>query len=359
VKHNFLIEDVKDIARVFKQAFFVATTGRPGPVVIDIPKDITAEKTEFSYPEEIVMRSYNPTTKGHPGQIKRAIDIILSAERPMIYSGGGVILGNGSEQLRQFTKKLGYPITQTLMGLGAFPATDKQSLGMLGMHGTYEANMGMHHCDVLIAIGARFDDRVTGNLEKFCPDATIIHVDVDPASISKNVRVDVPIVGEVVQVLNNFNSVLEQTDRTPNASAIEKWWNQIDEWRSQDCLKYNRESETIKPQFVIEKMYEVTKGEAIVTSDVGQHQMFAAQYYGFDEPRRWINSGGLGTMGFGLPAAIGVQLAHPDATVACVTGDASIQMCIQELGTALQYNTPVKIISLNNRYMGMVRQWQE
>ncbi|MES0326634.1 MAG: biosynthetic-type acetolactate synthase large subunit [Gammaproteobacteria bacterium] len=359
VKHNFLIEDVKDIARVFKQAFFVATTGRPGPVVIDIPKDITAHKTEFSYPKEMVMRSYNPTVKGHPGQIKRAIDLILSAERPMIYTGGGVILGNGSEQLRHFTRKLGYPITQTLMGLGAFPATDKQSLGMLGMHGTYEANMSMHHCDVLIAIGARFDDRVTGNLEKFCPDATIIHVDVDPASISKNVRVDVPIVGEVVQVLNDFNSALEQTDRTPNASAIEKWWNQINEWRSQDCLKYDRESETIKPQFVIEKMYELTNGGAIVTSDVGQHQMFAAQYYGFDEPRRWINSGGLGTMGFGLPAAMGAQLAHPDDLVMCITGESSIQMCIQELATCTQYGLPLKIINLNNGYMGMVRQWQE
>ncbi|MCW8922875.1 MAG: biosynthetic-type acetolactate synthase large subunit [Gammaproteobacteria bacterium] len=359
VKHNFLIEDVKDIARVFKQAFFVATTGRPGPVVIDIPKDITAHKVDFKYPEEINMRSYNPTSKGHPGQIKRAVDIVLGAERPMIYTGGGVILGNGSEQLRKFTKKLGYPITQTLMGLGAFPATDRQSLGMLGMHGTYEANMGMHHCDVMIAIGARFDDRVTGNLEKFCPDATIIHVDVDPASISKNVRVDVPIVGEVVQVLDNFNKALEQTDRTPNAAALEKWWNQIDEWRSQDCLKYDRDSETIKPQFVIEKMYEVTKGEAFVTSDVGQHQMYAAQYYGFDEPRRWINSGGLGTMGFGLPSAMGVQLAHPDDLVMCVTGESSIQMCIQELATCTQYGLPLKIINLNNGYMGMVRQWQE
>ena len=359
VKHNFLIEDVKDIARVFKQAFFVATTGRPGPVVIDIPKDITAHKTEFSYPKEMVMRSYNPTVKGHPGQIKRAIDLILSAERPMIYTGGGVILGNGSEQLRHFTRKLGYPITQTLMGLGAFTATDKQSLGMLGMHGTYEANMSMHHCDVLIAIGARFDDRVTGNLEKFCPDATIIHVDVDPASISTNVRVDVPIVGEVVQVLKDFNNALEKTDRTPNVYAIQKWWNQINEWRSQDCLKYDRESETINPQFVIEKMYEITKGEAIVTSDVGQHQMFAAQYYGFDEPRRWINSGGLGTMGFGLPAAMGAQLAHPDDLVMCITGESSIQMCIQELATCTQYGLPLKIINLNNGYMGMVRQWQE
>lgn len=359
VKHNFLIEDVKDVARIFKQAFYVATTGRPGPVVIDIPKDVTAAKTEFSYPSEITMRSYNPTVKGHPGQIKRAVEIMLSAERPMIYTGGGVVLGNGSEQLRKFTRKLGYPITQTLMGLGAYPATDKQSLGMLGMHGTYEANMGMHNCDVLIAIGARFDDRVTGNLEKFCPYATIIHVDVDPASISKNVKVDVPIVGEVVQVLNEFNLALEQTERTPNTSALEKWWQQINEWRSQDCLKYDRESEVIKPQFVLEKLYEVTKGGAIVTSDVGQHQMFAAQYYGFDEPRRWINSGGLGTMGFGLPAAIGAQLAHPDDLVACVTGEASIQMCIQELATCRQYGLPLKIINLNNGCMGMVRQWQE
>lgn len=359
VKHNFLIEDVKDVARIFKQAFYVATTGRPGPVVIDIPKDVTAAKTEFSYPSEITMRSYNPTVKGHPGQIKRAVEIMLSAERPMIYTGGGVVLGNGSEQLRKFTRKLGYPITQTLMGLGAYPATDKQSLGMLGMHGTYEANMGMHNCDVLIAIGARFDDRVTGNLEKFCPYATIIHVDVDPASISKNVKVDVPIVGEVVQVLNEFNQAIEQTERTPNASALKKWWQQINEWRSQDCLKYDRESEVIKPQFVLEKLYEVTKGGAFVTSDVGQHQMFAAQYYGFDEPRRWINSGGLGTMGFGLPAAIGAQLAHPDDLVACVTGEASIQMCIQELATCRQYGLPLKIINLNNGCMGMVRQWQE
>ena len=359
VKHNFLIEDAKDIAKVFKQAFFVATTGRPGPVVIDIPKDITAEKVAFEYPDEINMRSYNPEIKELPGQIERAVDILLAAKRPMIYTGGGVILGNGSEQLRQFTKKLGYPITQTLMGLGAFPASDKQSLGMLGMHGTYEANMGMHHCDVLIAIGARFDDRVTGNLEKFCPDATIIHIDVDPASISKNVKVDVPIVGEVVQVLDRLNALLNSDDRTPKASALEKWWNQIEEWRSQDCLKYDRESEIIKPQFVIEKMHEVTHGDAFVTSDVGQHQMFAAQYYGFDKPRRWINSGGLGTMGFGLPAAMGVQLAHPDDTVMCVTGESSIQMCIQELGTCTQYGLPLKIVNLNNSYMGMVRQWQE
>ncbi|MFV2005404.1 MAG: acetolactate synthase 3 large subunit [Gammaproteobacteria bacterium] len=359
VKHNFLINDVKDIAITFKKAFYVATTGRPGPVVIDIPKDITAEKTEFEYPSRIEMRSYNPTVKGHNGQIKRAVGLISSAERPMIYTGGGVILGNGSEQLRKFTRNLGYPITQTLMGLGAFPASDPLSLGMLGMHGTYEANMSMHHCDVLIAIGARFDDRVTGALEKFCPDAKIIHIDVDPASISKNVKVDIPIVGEVAPVLDAINAQLDKAPEQTNKAAIKKWWAQIDEWRAQDCLKYNQGSETIKPQFVVEELHKVTNGDAFITSDVGQHQMFAAQYYGFDKPRRWINSGGLGTMGFGLPAAMGVQLAHPDATVACITGESSIQMCIQELSTCKQYSMPLKIINLNNGYMGMVRQWQE
>jgi acetolactate synthase-1/2/3 large subunit len=359
VKHNFLIKDVKDIASTFKKAFYVATTGRPGPVVIDIPKDITAEKTEFSYPSEISMRSYNPTMKGHSGQIRRAAEMILSAERPMIYSGGGVILGNGCDQLVDFTRRLGYPITNTLMGLGAYPASDRQFVGMLGMHGTYEANMGMHGCDVLIAIGARFDDRVTGNLEKFCPSAKIIHIDVDPASISKNVKVDIPIVGEVADVLNDLIKALDATEQKPNASALQKWWQQIDEWREQDCLKYDRESKIIKPQMVIEEMHRVTKGDAFITSDVGQHQMFAAQYYGFDKPRRWINSGGLGTMGFGMPAAMGVQLAHPDELVMCITGEASIQMCIQELSTCKQYNLPIKIINLNNRYMGMVRQWQE
>ncbi len=359
VKHNFLINDVNDIALTFKKAFYVATTGRPGPVVIDIPKDITAEKIAFEYPAEIEMRSYNPTFKGHNGQIKRAVDLISSAERPMIYSGGGVILGNGSEQLRTFTRSLGYPITQTLMGLGAFPASDPLSLGMLGMHGTYEANMGMHHCDVLIAIGARFDDRVTGSVEKFCPDAKIIHIDVDPASISKNVKVDVPIVGEVVPVLDAINSMLEKAAERTNKAAIEKWWAQINEWRAQDCLKYDRASGTIKPQFVVEELFKATNGDAIITSDVGQHQMFAAQYYGFDRPRQWINSGGLGTMGFGLPAAMGAQLAFPDETVACITGESSIQMCIQELSTCKQYGLPLKIINLNNGYMGMVRQWQE
>ena len=364
VKHNFLINDVNDIAETFKKAFYVATTGRPGPVVIDIPKDITAEKVAFEYPAEIDMRSYNPTVKGHNGQIKRAVDMIVKAERPMIYSGGGVILGNGSEQLRTFTRSLGYPITQTLMGLGAFPASDPLSLGMLGMHGTYEANMSMHHCDVLIAIGARFDDRVTGALEKFCPEAKIIHIDVDPASISKNVKVDIPIVGEVAPVLDAINAQIGQKGgkaaaEQTNKAALEKWWAQINEWRAQDCLKYDRESEIIKPQFVIEELHKVTNGDAFITSDVGQHQMFAAQYYGFDKPRRWINSGGLGTMGFGLPAAMGVQLAHPDETVACITGESSIQMCIQELSTCKQYGMPLKIINLNNGYMGMVRQWQE
>lgn len=359
VKHNFLINDVNDIAETFKKAFYVATTGRPGPVVIDIPKDITAEKVVFEYPAEIEMRSYNPTVKGHNGQIKRAVDLIVKAERPMIYTGGGVILGNGSEQLRTFTRSLGYPITQTLMGLGAFPASDPLSLGMLGMHGTYEANMGMHHCDVLIAIGARFDDRVTGALEKFCPEAKIIHIDVDPASISKNVKVDVPIVGEVAPVLDAMNALLGKSAEQTNKAALEKWWVQIQEWRAQDCLKYDRDSEIIKPQFVVEELHKVTNGDAFITSDVGQHQMFAAQYYGFDKPRRWINSGGLGTMGFGLPAAMGVQLAHPDETVACITGESSIQMCIQELSTCKQYGLPLKIINLNNGYMGMVRQWQE
>ncbi len=358
VKHNFLINDVKDIATVFKKAFYVATTGRPGPVVIDIPKDITAEKTEFEYPAEIEMRSYTPTEQRNDERIKAALDLITAAERPMIYTGGGVILGNGSEQLRSFVRKLGYPITQTLMGLGAFPASDPQSLGMLGMHGTYEANMGMHHCDCLIAIGARFDDRVTGNLEKFCPDAKIIHIDVDPASISKNVKVDVAIVGDVVDVLDAFNAQLG-TEPKINNGELEKWWAQIKEWRAQDCLKFDRDSGTIKPQFVVEELFKITKGDAFITSDVGQHQMFAAQYYGFDKPRRWINSGGLGTMGFGLPSAMGVQLAHPDDMVACITGEASIQMCLQELATCKQYSLPLKIINLNNRYMGMVRQWQE
>ncbi len=359
VKHNFLVKDVKDLATTIKKAFYIATTGRPGPVVVDIPKDVTADSCEFEYPESIHMRSYNPKTRGHTGQIRRAVELILSAKQPMIYTGGGVVLGRGSEALTEFTRKLGYPITNTLMGLGAYPASDEQFLGMLGMHGTYEANMAMHHADVLIAIGARFDDRVTGNIEKFCPHAKIVHVDVDPASISKNVKVDVPIVGEVEPVLRELIRALEENGGQPDADALKAWWDQIREWRGQDCLKYDRDSELIKPQYVVQKFWELTGGDAFVTSDVGQHQMWAAQFYGFDKPNRWINSGGLGTMGVGLPFAMGVQFAHPDATVGCITGEASIQMCMQELSTCYQYQLPLKILNLNNRYLGMVRQWQE
>ena len=359
VKHNFLVKDVKDLAETLKKAFYVATTGRPGPVVVDVPKDVTMATTEYTFPETVEMRSYNPVVKGHPKQIKKAAELLLAAKRPMIYAGGGVILGEGSKELIDFTRSLGAPVTNTLMALGAYPATDEQFVGMLGMHGTYEANMAMHNCDVLISVGARFDDRVVGQIEQFCPEATIIHIDIDPASISKSVVVDVPIVGDVATVLKDMIAIVKEGKCSQDEKALKSWWNQITEWRGVNCLNYDRHSALIKPQFAIEKLYEVTNGEAYVASDVGQHQMWAAQFYKFDEPRRWINSGGLGTMGFGLPAAIGVQLAHPDATVACVTGDASIQMCIQELGTALQYNTPVKIISLNNRYMGMVRQWQE
>ncbi len=359
VKHNFLVEDVKDLASTIKKAFYVATTGRPGPVVVDIPKDITAQKTEFSYPREMKVRSYNPIVTADPAQIKKAYELILEAKKPMIYTGGGVILSNASEELVKFTQLLGAPITNTLMGLGAYPASEKQFVGMLGMHGTYEANMSMHHCDVLIAIGARFDDRVTGNLEKFCPDARIVHVDIDPASISKNVKVDVAIVGDVKDVVIELNKLIEASDQRLESAALSTWWQQIEEWRAQDCLKFNRDTGTIKPQFVVEQLHQVTKGNAFVTSDVGQHQMFAAQYYGFNKPRRWINSGGLGTMGFGLPAAMGVQLAHPNEQVACITGEGSIQMCIQELATCTQYKLPLKIINLNNGFLGMVRQWQE
>jgi acetolactate synthase I/II/III large subunit len=359
VKHNFLVKDVKDLATTVKKAFYVATTGRPGPVVVDIPKDVTAAKCEFSYPKTIRMRSYNPTVKGHTGQIRKAIDLILEARQPIIYAGGGVILGRAAKSLTDFTRLLGYPITNTLMGLGGYPATDKLSVGMLGMHGTYEANMAMHHADLVIAIGARFDDRVTGNIEKFCPYAKIVHVDVDPASISKNVKVDVPIVGQVDTVLKSMIKEIKADPRKPDAAALKAWWKQIGEWRAMDCLKYDRNSELIKPQYVLETLWKLTKGDAFVTSDVGQHQMWAAQFYKFAKPNRWINSGGLGTMGFGLPAAMGVQLAHPNATVACVTGEASIQMCIQELSTCLQYQLPIKVVNLNNRYMGMVRQWQE
>ncbi|WJW76157.1 acetolactate synthase 3 large subunit [Thiohalobacter sp. IOR34] len=359
VKHNFLVKDVRDLAETIKKAFYVATTGRPGPVVVDIPKDVTAARCEYRYPKRVKMRSYNPITKGHAGQIKKAVELILTAKRPMIYTGGGVILDNASKALTEFTRLLGAPITNTLMGLGAYPASDRQFVGMLGMHGTYEANMAMHNCDVLIAIGARFDDRVTGNIEKFCPTAKIVHVDIDPASISKNVKVDIPIVGPVDNVLKQMVKMIKAGDARPDAEALDAWWKQIDEWRAMDCLKYDRDSELIKPQFVIETLHKVTRGNAFVTSDVGQHQMFTAQFYPFDKPRRWINSGGLGTMGFGFPAAMGVQLAHPKDTVCCVTGEGSIQMCIQELSTCRQYGLPIKIINLNNGYLGMVRQWQE
>ncbi len=361
VKHNYLVKDVTKLAETIKKAFYVATTGRPGPVVIDVPKDITAPhiKVPYKYPKKVSIRSYNPVVTPHKGQIKKAVELLLSAQKPIIYSGGGVVLGEASKELTEFTRALGYPITNTLMGLGAYPATDKQNIGMLGMHGTYEANMAMHESDVIIAIGARFDDRVTGKLDLFCPYAKIIHIDIDPASISKTVRVDIPIVGEVKPVLELMMEFIKESSTKPNKKALELWWQQIAQWQAIDCLQFDRESPLIKPQYVIEQLYDVTKGNAYVTSDVGQHQMWAAQYYPFDKPRRWINSGGLGTMGFGLPAAIGVKLAHPDADVACVTGEASIQMCIQELSTALQYKTPIKIINLNNRYMGMVRQWQE
>ena len=361
VKHNFLVKDPRDIAETLKKAFYIATTGRPGPVVVDIPKDITdpAIKVPYKYPKKVSIRSYNPAVKGHSGQIKKAFELLIAAKQPIIYAGGGVILGNASKELIKLTQALNFPLTHTLMGLGGYPATDKQFIGMLGMHGTYEANMAMHESDVILAIGARFDDRVTGKLELFCPYAKIIHIDIDPASIAKTVKVDIPIVGDVSLVLKELiHLVKEKTDKRPKQS-LAPWWDQIKSWRKVNCLEYDRHSRIIKPQYVVEQLYEVTKGDAIITSDVGQHQMFAAQYYPFDKPRRWVNSGGLGTMGFGLPAAIGAKLAFPDQEVACITGEASIQMCIQELATASQYDTPVKIINLNNRYMGMVRQWQE
>ena len=361
VKHNFLVKDVRELASTLKKAFYVAATGRPGPVVVDIPKDVTAPnvRTPYEYPASVTMRSYNPVVRGHPRQMKKALDLILSAKRPMIYTGGGVVLDDAAEELVRFTRTLGYPITNTLMGLGAYPGTDPQFIGMLGMHGTYEANMAMHHCDVLIGIGARFDDRVVGDVSKFCPEARIVHIDIDPASISKTVKVHVPIVGSVSNVLREINGMLEGTNRRPDAQALAEWWERIHQWKSIDCLAYDRSDTLIKPQAVLQGLYEVTGGDAYVTSDVGQHQMWAAQFYPFDKPRRWINSGGLGTMGFGMPAALGVQLAYPDAQVACVTGEGSIIMCIQELSTAKQYDLPIKVVNLNNRYLGMVRQWQE
>lgn len=360
VKHNFLVKDVSELATTIKKAFYIASTGRPGPVLVDIPKDVSQHKTAFAYPEKVSMRSYNPVTRGHSGQIKKAVQLILGAKRPMIYTGGGVILSDAATRLTNLVRMLGFPCTNTLMGLGGYPATDKQFVGMLGMHGTYEANMAMQHCDVLVAVGARFDDRVIGNPKHFYNEARkIIHIDIDPSSISKRVKVDVPIVGSISDVLDELMKLLQAGKDKLDQSALEAWWTQIDLWRARDCLKYDRASAIIKPQMVIEKLYKVTKGNAFITSDVGQHQMWAAQFYKFDLPRRWINSGGLGTMGFGLPAAMGVQFANPKGAVACVTGEASIQMCIQELSTCKQYNLPLKIVNLNNRYMGMVRQWQE
>jgi acetolactate synthase-1/2/3 large subunit len=360
VKHNFLVKDITELAATIKKAFYIASTGRPGPVLVDIPKDVSQQKTEFDYPASVTMRSYNPVTRGHAGQIRKAVQLILEAKRPMIYAGGGVILSDAAAQLTDLVRMLGFPCTNTLMGLGGYPATDKQFVGMLGMHGTYEANMAMQHCDVLVAVGARFDDRVIGNPKHFSnEDRKIIHIDIDPSSISKRVKVDIPIVGNVSDVLDELIKLIRARKEKPDRVALDAWWTQIDLWRARDCLKYDRASSIIKPQMVVEKLYEVTGGNAFITSDVGQHQMWAAQFYKFDLPRRWINSGGLGTMGFGLPAAMGVQFANPGEMVACVTGEASIQMCIQELSTCKQYNLPLKIINLNNRYMGMVRQWQQ
>ena len=360
VKHNFLVKDINKIATTIKKAFYIAATGRPGPVLVDIPKDITAESAEFLYPKEIHMRSYNPVTKGHLGQIKKALDILINAKKPVVYSGGGAVLGNASAPLTKLVNLLNFPITSTLMGLGGFPASDEKFLGMLGMHGTYEANMAMQDCDVLLAVGARFDDRVIGNPDHFLSKPKkIIHIDIDPASISKRVQIDIPIVGDVVSILNDLIGVYEEQKNNHDKNQLEPWLKQIKTWKSKNCLAFEDDKKVIKPQRVIQTLHEVTKGDAFITSDVGQHQMWAAQYYPFDKPRRWINSGGLGTMGVGLPYAMGCQLAFPDAQVACVTGEASIQMCIQELSTCKQFHLPVKIVNLNNRYMGMVRQWQE
>lgn len=359
VKHNFLVRDVKDLATTIKKAFFIANSGRPGPVVVDIPKDVTAQMTAYSYPKDVRIRSYSPVRKAHSKQISRAATLLLTARRPIIYTGGGVVLSGAAKQLTTLVERLGHPCTNTLMGLGALPSDHPRFLGMLGMHGTYEANMAMYECDVMLAVGARFDDRVTGDLKKFSPHAKIIHIDIDPASIGKNVPVEVPIVGDASAALEQLLEALGQSKTQQDEQSLSQWWEQIESWRSRDSLGYDGSDEVIKPQFVVEKLHEVTLGDAFVTSDVGQHQMWAAQYYGFNKPRRWINSGGLGTMGFGLPSAMGVQLAHPEAAVACVTGEASIMMCIQELSTCKQYDLPLKIINLNNRYMGMVRQWQE
>ena len=363
VKHSFMVQEVKDIPHIIKKAFHIATTGRPGPVVIDIPKDATdpKQKEKYEYPKDLKLRSYAVPDKGHTGQIKKAVDALLLAKRPMIYSGGGAIQDNASEQLINFTQKLGFPITNTLMGLGAYPASNKQFLGMLGMHGTYEANMAMHHCDVLLCVGARFDDRVTNSdTSKFCPDATILHIDIDPASISKTVTADVPIVGAVAAVLEEMNDHIDKSDKEVDKQALKVWWDQIGKWREKDSLKVRpSENGVIMPQEVVKAVFEITEGDAYVSSDVGQHQMFAAQYYGFDKPRRWINSGGLGTMGFGFPAAMGVQFAFPEAVSVCITGEGSFLMNQQEFATCMQYQLPIKIICLNNQALGMVKQWQD
>jgi len=361
VKHNFLVKDVRDLALTLKKAFHIARTGRPGPVVVDIPKDVSLKTAPFHYPETVAMRSYNPVKKGHGGQIRKAVQLLLQARRPYIYTGGGVILGNASAELRELIELLGYPCTSTLMGLGAIPASDPRFLGMLGMHGTYEANMTMQNCDVLLAIGARFDDRVIGNPRHFASvERKIIHVDIDPSSISKRVRVDVPIVGDVKEVLLELIAQIRDAQARADTGALSAWWGQVNEWRKRECLAYKDSAEVIKPQSVVEKLWQLTRDRDVyITSDVGQHQMWAAQFYRFEEPRRWINSGGLGTMGVGLPYAMGIKLAKPESDVFCITGEGSIQMCIQELSTCLQYKTPVKIVSLNNRYLGMVRQWQQ
>jgi len=361
VKHNFLVKDVRDLALTLKKAFHIARTGRPGPVVVDIPKDVSLKTAPFHYPETVAMRSYNPVKKGHGGQIRKAVQLLLQARRPYIYTGGGVILGNASAELRELIELLGYPCTSTLMGLGAIPASDPRFLGMLGMHGTYEANMTMQNCDVLLAIGARFDDRVIGNPRHFASvERKIIHVDIDPSSISKRVRVDVPIVGDVKEVLLELIAQIRDAQARADTGALSAWWGQVNEWRKRECLAYKDSAEVIKPQSVVEKLWQLTRDRDVyITSDVGQHQMWAAQFYRFEQPRRWINSGGLGTMGVGLPYAMGIKLARPDSDVFCITGEGSIQMCLQELSTCLQYKTPVKIVSLNNRYLGMVRQWQQ
>jgi len=362
VKHNFLVTKIEDIAPTMRKAFYLATSGRPGPVLVDIPKNLTnpdVDKIEFDYPKDLTMRSYQPTIKGNKKQIKTALKMIGEAKKPILYAGGGVVSAKAHKELTEFGQAFNFPVTNTLMGLGTYPSNDKQYIGMLGMHGTFEANRTMHYADLIICVGARFDDRVTGDLNKFSPNAKVIHIDIDPASISKNINAHNPIVGDVKEVLQSLFAVMKEQKIKPNKSAYDAWWEEIKEWQSENCLAYDQDDKTIKAQYVVEKLWEVTNGDSYVASDVGQHQMFAAQYYKFTQPNRWINSGGLGTMGFGLPAAMGVQLAHPEEVVSVITGDGSIQMCIQELGTCKQYDLPLNIINLNNGYLGMVRQWQE